>query len=254
MPELDALLEDLAAEVDDLDAVLARLSDDKWARPTPAEGWTVSDQVAHLWQGERLAALAATDADAFAAELARLLADLDAVEADTKRLAGAAPGDLRRAWRASVDDTIAAVRRHGDDRIAWVTGPMRAASFVTARLMETWAHGRDVADAVGARIAPTERLRHVADLGVRTRAFAFRNRGLEAPATDVRVELDGSTWGPVDAPDRVRGSVEDFCLVVTQRRHWRDTALEVSGPTAAAWLDIAQCFAGPPTEARRLVS
>jgi uncharacterized protein (TIGR03084 family) len=250
MPTLDELLDDLGAEADALDDVLGRLRPAAWDAPTPADGWSVRDQVAHLAHGEHLAALAASDPDGFAVELARLLDDLERVEDEMRT--DESTDDLRARWRASVGATIAAVRTVGEDaRIAWVTGPMGPASFVTARIMETWAHGRDVADALGVRMAPTARLRHVADLGVRTRRFAFRNRGAEPPSTDVRVELDGLTWGPPDAPDRVTGSLEDFCLVVTQRRHWRDTGLDASGPTAAAWLDIAQCFAGPPTTARR---
>jgi uncharacterized protein (TIGR03084 family) len=120
--------------------------------------------------------------------------------------------------------------------------------------METWAHGHDVADGLGVEIEPTARLHHVAELGVRTRPFSFAVRGLPAPETDVRVELtapDGSTWSwGASTECVVRGAALDFCLVVTQRRNPRDTALEVSGDAARAWIEVAQAFAGPPTDQR----
>jgi uncharacterized protein (TIGR03084 family) len=134
---------------------------------------------------------------------------------------------------------------------------MGAKSFLTARLMETWAHGQDIVDAVGdaieVRRPPTDRLRHIAQLGFITRSWSYVNRGLAAPESPVFVELvapSGATWtwGPDDANDRVSGGAEDFCLVVTQRRHVDDTALQVEGASAREWLMFAQAFAGPPTD------
>ena len=129
---------------------------------------------------------------------------------------------------------------------------MSVPSSITGRLMETWAHGQDIADTVGVVRAPSARLRSVADLGVRTFAFCFRQRGLPVPAEPVLVELTGPgaqtwTWGPPEAANRVEGDLLDFCLVVTQRRNVADTALRVTGPVAAAWISIAQAFAGGPT-------
>jgi uncharacterized protein (TIGR03084 family) len=121
--------------------------------------------------------------------------------------------------------------------------------------MEYWAHGQDVADALGVRRPPTARLRHVCHLGVRTRDFAHVNRGLEPPGVPIAVELtapDGGTWsfGDAGADERVTGPAEDFCLLVTQRRHRDDLALVASGPHASTWLDVAQAFAGPPGPGR----
>jgi uncharacterized protein (TIGR03084 family) len=134
---------------------------------------------------------------------------------------------------------------------------MAARSFATARLMETWAHGQDVADALGVRREPTDRLRHVAHIGVRARPFSYAVRGLDVPAGEVYVALDPPsggepwTWNDPTAPDRISGPALDFCLVVTQRRHPADTSLVVDGPLAAEWIAIAQAFAGPPGEGRR---
>lgn len=128
--------------------------------------------------------------------------------------------------------------------------------MATARIMETWAHGQDVADALGVHREPSARLRHVAHIGVRARDFAHAVHSLPAPAEEFRVELtapDGQvwTWGPEDAAQRVSGSALDFCLLVTQRRHRDDCALVAVGPDAERWLDIAQAFAGPPGGGRK---
>jgi uncharacterized protein (TIGR03084 family) len=133
---------------------------------------------------------------------------------------------------------------------------MSVASSVTARLMETWAHGQDVFDALGETRRPTSRLRHIAHLGVNTFGFAYQLNGREVPTAAVRVELtapDGSRWdwGPQDAQNRVVGSAVEFCLVVTQRRHRSDTGLEISGQVAQEWMSIAQAFAGAPSSGRQ---
>ncbi|HME65054.1 MAG TPA: TIGR03084 family metal-binding protein, partial [Streptosporangiaceae bacterium] len=140
-------------------------------------------------------------------------------------------------------------------RLPWFGPAMSAASSLTARLMETWAHTQDIADALGVTREPTPRLRHVAHIGVGARAFSYAARGQAIPGTPVRVELaapDGTawTWGPADAEDRVSGTALDFCLLVTQRRHRDDLALTVDGPAAQQWMAIAQAFAGPPGPGR----
>ena len=248
------LAADLEVEQRNLDDAVATLDDEGWARPTPAAGWAVRDQIAHLAASEDLAALAASDEDAFAAALAEaseLAADDHAApHAGRASLTNAA---LLAEWRARRAATIAAVL-DGDRRrrIPWVAAAMSPMSFLTARLMETWAHGRDVFDALGTDQPATGALRHIAHLGVATRRFTYQNRGMEPPEAEVRVELTGPegeawTWGPPDATARVTGPAEDFCLAVTQRRAWTETSLEASGG-AESWLAIAQAYAGPPTD------
>jgi uncharacterized protein (TIGR03084 family) len=133
---------------------------------------------------------------------------------------------------------------------------MGAKSFLTARLMEVWAHGQDVCDTVGAEREATDRLRHIAQLGVITRGWSYIVRGEQAPDTPVRVALTAPsgnewTWGDPDATDSVTGAAEEFCLVVTQRRHIDDTGLVVSGDVARDWMNKAQAFAGGPTTKER---
>jgi len=252
-----ALVADLAAESSDLDRVLAALPEQAWATPTPAVGWTVADQVVHLAHFDETATTSALDPDRFRTEADALVAhgdDFTQVVAQANR--GRAPADLLgwlRAARAEYLRVFGALDPGA--MLPWYGPPMSAASSVTARLMETWAHGQDVVDAVGARREPTARLRGVAHLGVATRGWSHRVHGEEPPAEPVRVELaapDGGTWtwGPADAADRVTGPALDFCLLVTQRRHRADLALVATGPVANHWLDVAQVFAGPPGPGR----
>jgi uncharacterized protein (TIGR03084 family) len=160
-------------------------------------------------------------------------------------------------WRADRAELLAVARAvDPSSRVPWYGPAMGARSFITARLMETWAHGQDVVDALGAHREPTARLRHVAHIGVRARPFSYVTNGRDAPAGEVYVELhtpegDTLTWGPSASPDRVSGPLLDFCLVVTQRRHHSDTALSVTGPLAIEWIAIAQAFAGTPGAGRQ---
>jgi uncharacterized protein (TIGR03084 family) len=140
-------------------------------------------------------------------------------------------------------------------RTPWYGPPMSVASSLTARIMETWAHGQDVFDALGADHPVTAALHDVCYLGVRTFGFSFVANDLEPPAVPVAVELvapDGSTWtfGDSTADDRVRGPALDFALVVTQRRNLADTALRITGDAAHRWMHVAQAFAGPPGPGR----
>jgi uncharacterized protein (TIGR03084 family) len=255
-PGYAGLIADLEAEEAELDAVLVDATDAQWATPTPAAGWDVRDTVGHLASAEELAGLALTDPAAFGGELERLLADLSVAGNELVARARTRTGPrVLTWWRDARTVTLAGLQDHGPrDRVPWVAGPMSAMSFATARLMETWAHGQDVFDALAIDRVPTGRLRHVAELGVRTRPYAYAARGRERPAGDVRVELTGPdgtewTWGE-SSTDFVRGPAVDFCLVVTQRRNPAGTALAVTGPLAAEWIPIAQAFAGPPTDPR----
>ncbi|HXY91576.1 MAG TPA: TIGR03084 family metal-binding protein [Acidimicrobiia bacterium] len=252
MVDYPGLLADLDAEETELDAIVAGIDDDAWLAPTPAAGWDVRDSIAHLAYSEELAATALSDPEAFQERLRAMLADLRATEEGMLREGRARPGhEVLGWWRAERRRVLENLRgREPSERVAWITGPMSAVSFATARLMETWAHGQDVLEALGVSRARTARLRHVADLGVRTRPFSYAVHGRTLPDRDVRVELvgpDGDCWEWGESTtDTIRGDALDFCLVVTRRRRPAETALEVRGPLAREWIDIAQAFAGPP--------
>ncbi|WP_035840986.1 TIGR03084 family metal-binding protein [Kitasatospora azatica] len=258
--ETVALLADLRAESDELDTLVAELDAEGWATRTPAPGWTVAHQIAHLAWTDDWTLQSARDPEGFhpaANELLVGAAEFDEI-VDGAAAAGAAlpHGELLARWRAgraAVLEALDAVPEGA--RLPWFGPPMKAASMATARIMETWAHGEDVADALGVKREPTARLRHIAHLGVRTFGFAFSAHGLAVPTEPVRVELTGPggelwSWGPEDAADRITGPALDFCLLATQRRHPADLSLTATGPVATAWLPIAQAFAGPPGEGR----
>ena len=248
--DITALLDDLAAEHADLDALVAGRD---LAVPSAAAGWTVGDCLGHLWFFDREATTSLVDPETFSAGLQRIAADPDAYMAahlDAARALGTALLAAAREQRALLLAALA--EADPATKVAWYGPPMSPASYATARLMEYWAHGQDIADGLGVARTPTDRLRHVCHLGVRTRAFSFAVRGLDVPAADVRVELTGPhgdvwTWGDPDAADRITGSALEFALVVTQRRFAGDTALTVQGDTAQAWINVAQAFAGAPT-------
>ena len=257
---LAGILSDLLEEQQSLDDVVAPLSEDQWNLPTPSPRWTVTDQIGHLCYFDGAAALAIDDPPAFSASAAALLeAGRSGGESgDDFTLARFRPlpaPERLAAWRRNRAQLAAAAASLGDrDRVRWYGPSMSAKSFATARLMEAWAHGQDVCDAVGVERQPTDRLRHVAQLGYITRAWSYANRGLEPPGGDVAVELaapSGAAWSWGDAEASggacVRGAALDFCLVVTQRRRLADTELLVTGDAARRWMAIAQAFAGPPT-------
>jgi uncharacterized protein (TIGR03084 family) len=207
--------------------------------------------------------MAMVEPERFAAEAEQAIAaDGDPMEAHLAR-GRAMDGDELLAWWGQAHRGMAEAFADADPgaRIPWYGPPMGALSFVSARLMETWAHGQDIADALGHRREPTDRLRHVAHLGVRTRPFSYLVRGAEVPSGRIDVTLtapSGETWawevGDTDDGERPVASIEgpalDFCLVVTQRRNVADTELTVSGADAVGWMSVAQAFAGPPGPGR----
>jgi len=251
------LVDDLVAEQEALDGIVAPLEPSQWAAATPSPRWTVADQIAHLTYSDESAARAITDPSAFAGDVARLAASLagGAEAADDLTLGEfrqLLPIQLLQRWRGGRLRLANAGRTLGDDsRVGWYGPSMGAKSFLTARLMEVWAHGQDIVDTVGGHRPPTRRLRHIARLGYVTREWSYRNRGLDVPAEPVKVELTapaGATWtfGSAEATESVTGPAEDFCLVVTQRRHVDDTELTATA-VARDWLLKAQAFAGPAT-------
>jgi uncharacterized protein (TIGR03084 family) len=253
-----SVLDDLRAEGDALDALVADGGPEVWARATPAAGWTVAHQIAHLAWTDRRALLTVRDEDTFRREaLAEAAADPQGfVDGGARAGAAQSPSMLLAAWRTGRAELLLALAAQPPDRrFLWYGPPISVAGMASARLMETWAHGEDVADALGVRRAPTARLRHVARLGVRTRDFAYLLHDVAPPAAAFRVELtspDGTWWthGPEEAAQRVTGDALDFCLLVTQRRHRADLRLRADGADADRWLDLAQVFAGPPGPGR----
>jgi uncharacterized protein (TIGR03084 family) len=248
---------DLEAEGREFHRLLAALKDDDWQRATLFKGWTINDIVQHLHMGDTMGLASATDAAQFAALLAdiqgRRATGLSRVEETRERLGDLAGARLLERWRITLDRLCAALAAKAPDaRLKWSGPDMGVRMFATARQMEIWSHGQAIYDLLGLeRPAPSPRLRNIAELGVRTFAWAYRNRGLPVPPVVPHVRLAtpfGETWEWHAPPvgQSVAGDAIAFCQVVTQIRNVADTTLRVEGDGAKHWMSIAQCFAGPP--------
>lgn len=242
----------LNARVDEL---VETAGADSWNIETPAEGWDVAMQVAHLAWTDEVTLTAIRDAGAFQSFADTAMTDPTGfVDAGAAEIASTGREELLARWRLARGELADALESADPgEKIPWFGPPMRPGSMTTARIMETWAHGFDLADALGIPVrddpAFLGALPHVAKLGFKTRAFAYLMNGLDAPTSEIHVALthpDGGVleFGTADADQRVSGSLLDFCLLVTQRVHRADTDLEAMGDDAAEWLRIAQAFAG----------
>lgn len=263
-PSVESLLADLDAERAAVMGIVRDLPRADWTRPTRAEPWTVRDQIAHLgWFDGAFARAISTPAE-FEAERDAVSDVAGYVEATLREVPEAGPAALAYWQDAARAFDRAARACDPSARLPWYGPSMSLRSAITSRIMETWAHGGDVAAAVGARLAPTDRLRHVADIAVRARAQGYRVRSRDVPDVPVRVELTGPgggvwTWGDVSGvasqtsgvgsatqTNSVVGDAEEFCLVLVRRVHVDDTGLEVTGEAAREWMEIGQAFAGTP--------
>ncbi|MCW2800586.1 MAG: hypothetical protein JWQ70_2058 [Aeromicrobium sp.] len=253
MSLLDEVLADLEAESAQLDGWVSPLDAEAWRTVTTPEGWTISHQIGHLHWTDLASHLAITDPAAFAETLKIAALNPEGyVDEGAEEMSQVPPAEMLTRWREGRSALQAALRTVPDgEKIGWYGPPMSPVSMVTARLMETWAHSHDVAEALGIPVPQTSRAKHVAHIGVRARGFAHLVHGEPVPDGDVRVELTGPdgdlwTWGAEDAPDRVTGSGYDFALLVSRRRHVDDVNVSAEGDNAAHWLSIAQAFAGLP--------
>ncbi|MDQ2849818.1 MAG: TIGR03084 family metal-binding protein [Actinomycetota bacterium] len=256
------LLDDLRAESIAVRQLVQSLPDADWERSTPALGWNVAHQIGHLAWTDAMSSIAVAtmlDAGDTAAQHAWRAVVEGAMSApDTfvndgaTEFAALPPAQLMARWdseRELLHDRLGRVDSAA--RIPWFGPPMKSTSMATARLMETWAHGLDIADALGVQTFPTDRIRHVCHLGFATRAFAYLGRGMDLPEHDVALDLigpggDSWTWGPADAEQRITGTAWDFARVAVRRVHASDTELLATGNDAQTWLGIVQAFAGPP--------
>lgn len=255
MPTVADLCQDLSDEQASLDAVLAGLVNEDWARPTPAAGWDVRDSLSHVCFFEEAAALALSNPEGFEVHKDQLLADMAAGRAPDVSLGREMddPGALLERWRTARKAYFgSATRIDAKARVPWYGPAMSPASFTTARILEAWAHGTDIRDALSIPTEPSDRLRHVCHIGFGARAYSFAVHGVADPGDPVRLEAGAPdatlwAWGPEDAANRISGTSLDVALVFAQRRHWSRTTVRATGPVAELWLSIAQAFAGPPT-------
>ncbi|MFC5834161.1 maleylpyruvate isomerase family mycothiol-dependent enzyme [Nonomuraea insulae] len=237
------IFDDLKAEYEQLDAVLAELTADQWAHPSAAAGWTVSDVVLHLTQSEELVA-----ASIAGDELIRPPGDVDAVaDALVAAQRDIAPAALLARWRAAAFATPGALRaRPKGARLSWVATSLSPATLATTRLAEHWAHAHDITDPLGIAYPDTARLRHIAWLGHRTLPYAFEVEGIEGGPVHCELTApDGDLWrlGDPAAASAITGAAADFCRVGARRLSPADSALKATGPYAAQALTVLRNYA-----------
>jgi uncharacterized protein (TIGR03084 family) len=252
------ICQDLLDEYQALAALCDTLTSNEWLQPTAFYGWSAWDEIAHLCYFDETGLQSATDAEGFnqaALPLAKRLYAGEPISAIARERYAHLDGPALLAhWRGLHQALVQALSKLDvKDRLPWYGPPMSARSFASARLMETWAHGQDIWDVVQRKRPATARLKHIAHLGVSTFKWTFVNRQLPVPEVLPHVVLsapDGDTWQWHESSSShfVHGSAEDFCLLVTQRRHLNDTALTHAGEEVQQWLLMAQCFAGPPAD------
>jgi uncharacterized protein (TIGR03084 family) len=248
---MKSLCQDLREEYASLDRMVAPLADADWDKVTPFGNWTVRDEIIHLAYFDGKGNLAATDGASFTRHLKEITNLPDFLAEHLLAGRSLTTAALLSGWRNDREALLGVLATlDPKQRLPWYGPPMSARSFASARLMETWAHGQDVADALELERPATDRLRHIVHIGVTTFGWSYINRGMAVPQVPVRVELtspgrDDWNWGPEDAKNTICGNARDFCLVVTQRRHVEDTNLVTTGDVAHEWMRLAQAFAGP---------
>ncbi|TDE36741.1 TIGR03084 family metal-binding protein [Antarcticimicrobium sediminis] len=258
--------QDFLDESEALAALLADLPDADWGRATQFKGWTVNDVIVHLYFWNRAADLSLSDPDEFDARIGKALPDM--MKRGMRTFENAAVPQrgtaLFTAWQTQYRDMATRwAQVDPKTRVKWAGPDMSARSSITARQMETWAHGQELFDLLGVARPVAERIRNIVVLGVNTFGWSHKAQGLQVPEQMPRLRLtapSGVIWdyGDPTSSDLIEGAAVEFAQVVTQTRNIADTALRVSGPVARRWMETAQCFAGgqetPPKPGTRFVA
>jgi uncharacterized protein (TIGR03084 family) len=243
---------DFAEECDALGAPLESLQD--WDRPTQFKRWSCNDILVHLHFWNTQADLSLIDPDKFQRDIAQILQEVraDGMRSMENRRVDARGPALLEQWRELYTDM--SQRWAALDprmRVQWAGPDMSVRSSMTARQMETWAHGQAVFDLIGQPREETDRIRNIVVLGVNTFAWSHQVRSLQVPSIVPSIKLaapSGQFWqyGDRQSDNLIEGAAVEFAQVVTQTRNIADTSLRVTGEIARSWMASAQCFAGPP--------
>jgi uncharacterized protein (TIGR03084 family) len=263
---MKTLAADFLAESDALHAIVEPLSETAIDQPTAFKGWTINTVLSHLHVWNLAAGMSLKGDGSFETFYAGAAAVTGRggrlPEYEIVWLDGLAGRALVGAWREGFTKTAAAFSSaDASARVKWAGPDMSVRSSLTARLMETWAHGQEIYDQLGLVRRNRDHIRNIVVLGNNTFGWTYKVRGEEPPAPRPHLRLtapSGEMWSYNDASetDLIEGLAEEFCQVVTQTRNIADTQIRVVGAPAADWMSKAQCFAGgvetpPPAGTRR---
>lgn len=257
MNELSAISRDLRSEAEALRLVLHTFTDSQWHMPTAFKSWTTWDVLVHLYLSDYMALATLRDPAEFNLILNDLRSEPGSEYAKRKLITlqeKRDPGKFLKKWYGTLLQLCDAFQQADPEtRFQWVGPLMKARTLATARQMEIWAHGWEVYDLLHLTREHNDSVKNIADLGVRTYKWTFSNRGIENLRPRPLVKLiapSGAIW-EWDSPaqdDLIEGTALEFCQVVTQVRNVGDTQLNISGSNAMQWMQLAQCFAGPPSD------
>lgn len=219
------------------------------------KNWTINNVVAHLCFGDYLAITSSRGSQEFLSLMAEVNeSKLSLVEFTRQWLKNTAGLNTLSLWRGQFVEMCALFEASDSSRrLMWAGPEMGIKMFVTARLMETWAHSWSIYDALGLSRNQSDRIRHIVTIGAKTFGWTFANRDLDPPGQAPHLALTSPSgdiwqWHTVQPDNCIVGDAVEFCQVVTQVRNIADTSLRVTGEVAISWMAIAQCFAGPPEE------
>jgi uncharacterized protein (TIGR03084 family) len=239
-----------------LAAIVDPLDDAQLRQVTQFKNWTIEDVIGHLYMFTKAAMLTLKDTKAFREFFQPIAADLQKGKSllDTQHdwLGDTGGRKLVSLWREGFEMAARAYSTADPKaRLAWVGPDMSARSCITARQMETWAHGQELFDCLGLERVDTDRIRNIAHLGISTYGWTFVNRKMEVPEPMPHVRLVAPSaaiweWNDQQEDNMVSGTATEFCQIVTQTRNVADTAIKTVGEAARLWMENAQCFAGPP--------
>jgi uncharacterized protein (TIGR03084 family) len=241
------VFDDLEAELDRIDAILADLDDVAWLSPSAAKGWTIADVVLHLALSEE-AVLDSTAGRSLLEGRPIEGNSIDELMDNWVAAERAAPEVVFERWRTARLAAVAALRKADPQRsLPWAGTPLKPKALATTRLAEHWAHGLDITDPLGVRYPDTDRLRHIAWLGHRTLPYGFAVAGEQPhPIYAALTAPDGVTsweYGDPAAATTITGPAGDFCRVGAQRIKPADSRLVAAGPGGAAALRVLRNYA-----------
>ena len=243
-------------ESDALYKLLINADKNSFKLKTQFKSWTINDVLYHLHVWNIAALLSLKNENEFKEFMQNFMEAIksgNSAREYEKILSDNTEGlDLLNLWKETYEKiSNEFAKSDPKKRVKWAGPDMSVRSSITARHMETWAHGQEIFDQLGFERIDTDRIKNIVVIGVNTFGWTYINRNLSIPEKMPKLSLLSPSnelweWNEDNEEDMISGSATEFSQVVTQVRNFNDTSLKVSGKIANEWMSIAQCFAGPP--------